>query len=250
VSKRTETGFGRPPHRSQPAERNSALATRTSEPALCAVQKVDKVLSLRSANNLISVTTRAATEAESHAFVRLGSNESRIAFLRKWASDAIQNDSKAPAQYENIIEQSSTADRAYFAACMLKRLDGIEGGLKFVERLRDPDSIRRIALQVIHDALALCSEFHALTIVDNERPIFTGTRNAQNLRESSRAANAARHNERCRERAQWNDEAAQIWARNPELSRQAVAKQLKLKLRLSERERTIAKQLKKPGTAG
>jgi hypothetical protein len=250
VSKRTETGFGRPPHRSQPAERNSALTRRTSEPALCAVQKVDKVLSLRSANNLIGVTTRAATEAESHAFVQLGSNESRIAFLRKWASDAIQNDSKAPAQYENIIEQSSTADRAYFAACMLKRLDGIEGGLKFVERLGDVESLRRIVPHLIHEALALASEFHALTIVDNERPIFTGTRNAQNLRQSSSAANVARHKTRSREWTRWNAAAAQIWTRHPGLSRQAVAQQVKVKLGLGERVRTIAKQLKKPGTAG
>jgi hypothetical protein len=212
---------------------------------------VGKVTSLRSAKNLISVTTRPATEAESHAFVQLGSNESRIAFLKKWASEAIiLNDSKDQDPYEKIIKESSSADRAYFAACMLKRLDGIESGLRLLERLRDTDSLRRIALRVIHDALVLSSEFHALTIVDNETPIFTGTRNAQNLRESSRAANAARHRERSRERAQWNDEAAQIWARHPELSRQAVAKQVKLKLRLSERERTIAKQLKKPGTAG
>jgi hypothetical protein len=205
---------------------------------------------LRSADNLIGVTTRPATETERQAFAQLGSNEPQIAFLRKWASDAIQNDSKDPAQYERIIEESSAADRAYFAACMLKRLDGIEGGLKLIERLGDVESFRLIVPHLIHEALALASEIHALTIADNERPIFTGTRNAQNLRQKSGAANAARHKERSRARAKWNAAAAEIWARNPGLSRQAVARQIKVKLGLDERERTIAKRLKKPGTAG
>ena len=119
-----------------------------------------------------------------------------------------------------------------------------------IERLRDADSLRRIALHAINLALVLASEFHALTIADNERPIFTGTRNAQNLRQSSSAANVVRQKKRSREWARWNAEAAQIWARHPRLSRQAVAQQVKVKLGLGERVRTIAKRLKKPGTAG
>jgi hypothetical protein len=205
---------------------------------------------LRSPNNLIGVTTRPATKAEGQAFAQLGSNKTLIAFLRRWASGAVQNDAKDPAQYEKIIEESSAADRAYFAARVLKRLDGIEGDLKFVDRLRDADLLRQIALRVIHEALALASEFHALTIADNERPIFTGTRNAQNLRESSGLANTARRSERSREWAGWNAKAAQIWERHPKLSRQAVAQQIKIKLNLDERDRTIAKRLKKPGKAG
>ena|SRR6516225_3636031 len=133
---------------------------------------------------------------------------------------------------------------------MLKRLDGIEGELRLIERLRDADSLRRIALHAINQALVLASEFHALTIADNERPIFTGTRSAQNLRQSSSAANVARHKKRSREWARWNAAAAEIWTRHPRLSRQAVAQQVKVKLGLAERARTIAKQLKKPGTAG
>jgi hypothetical protein len=209
-----------------------------------------KPKTLCSPDNLIGVTTRPATEAESQAFARLGSNESHIAFLRKWASAAIQNDSNDPAQYEKLIKKSSVADRAYFAACVLKRLDGIEAGLKLVERLGDVESLRRIASQITREALTLASEIHALTIVENERPLFTGTRNAQNLRGSSSAANTARRKERSREWILWNAEASQIWTRNPSLSRQAVAQQVKVKLRLHERVRTIAKKLNKPGTAG
>ena len=205
---------------------------------------------LRSPNNLIGVAARPATETESQASDWLGSSESLTAFLRSWACAAIQNDSKDPAQREKIIKESSAADRAYFAACMLKRLDGIEGGISLVKRLRDTDSLRQISLHAIHEALVLASEFHALTIADNERPIFTGTRNAQNLRDSSSSANTVRHGERSRRWARWNAEAAQIWERHPKLSRQAVAQQVKIKLNLAERDRTIAKRLKKPGTAG
>ncbi len=211
---------------------------------------VQKSKTLRSPDNLIGVTTRPATEAEGQAFTRLGSNELHIAFLKKWASAAIQNDSNDPAQYEKLIKKSIAADSAYFAARVLKRLDGIEAGLKLVERLGDVESLRRIASQITREALTLASEIHALTIVDNERPLFTGTQNAQNLRESSSAANTARRKERSREWILWNAEATQIWTRNPSLSRQAVAQQVKVKLRLHERVRTIAKKLNKPGTAG
>jgi hypothetical protein len=71
---------------------------------------------LRSADNLIGVTVRPITETESQDFAHLNSNESRIAFLRTWASAAIKHDAKNPSLYERIIEESSAADRAYFAA--------------------------------------------------------------------------------------------------------------------------------------
>jgi hypothetical protein len=89
-----------------------------------------------------------------------------------------------------------------------------------------------------------------LTITDHEQEIVTGARTAKIMRESRSKANAARHERRGGEWARWNIKAAQIWQRQPKLSRQAVAGRLKSVLKLGEDVRTIAKRLNKPGMAG
>jgi hypothetical protein len=188
-------------------------------------------------------------DSEAEKFGRLGSNQARIAVLREWAEAAIRADNKDPVEYRKIIAESETVDRSYWSARMLKRLDAIQAGLAIVERSADAKLARKIALNIINDALLLASEFHAQTIADNERSIFTGTRNARNLRESSSVANATRHKERTREWSRWNAAAAKIWERHPKLSRQSVAAQIKTRLQLVEDEGTIAKRLKKPRKA-
>jgi hypothetical protein len=208
---------------------------------------------LRSPNGLLSVTWRNLEDNEAEKFARLGSNQARIAVLREWAEAAIRADNKDPAEYQKIIAESETVsgivDRSYWSACMLKRLDAIQAGLAIFERGADAELTRKIALNIINDALLLASEFHEQTIADNERSIFTGTRNARNLRESSSVANASRHKERTREWSRWNAAAAKIWERHPKLSRQSVAAQIKTRLQLVEDEGTIAKRLKKPRKA-
>jgi hypothetical protein len=201
---------------------------------------------LRSPKDLLSVTWRNLEDNEAETFAQLCSNQARISVLRKWAEAAIRADDKDPAEYRKIIAESKIVDRSYWSARMLKRLDAIQAGLAIVERSADVELARKIALNIVNDALLLASEFHGLTIADNERPIFTGTRNARNLRESSSAANAARHKERTREWSRWNAVAAEIWSRNPTLSRPSVAAQIKIRLQLGEDEGTIAKRLKKP----
>jgi hypothetical protein len=205
---------------------------------------------LRSPNDLLSVTWRALKDNEAEKFARLGSNQARIAVLREWAEAAIRADNKDPVDYKEIIKESETvseiADRSYWSARMLKRLDGIQGGLAKVEDSLDLEIVRNIALRIINDALLLATELHELTIADNERSIFTGTRNARNLREKSAAANLAHKKARERIWAQWNVMAADIWKRRPKLSKRDVARLIKSELQLSDEIDTIAKRLKKP----
>jgi hypothetical protein len=205
---------------------------------------------LRSPNDLIGVTSRRLeSKHEAEKFAQLGSNQARIAVLREWAEAAIRADNKDPTEYQEIIARSETADRSYWAACTLKRLDGIKAGLAIVERSPDAESVRRIALHIVNDALVLASELHELTIADNERSIFTGTRNARNLRENSEEANLARKQARKREWARWNAKAAVIWKRRPKLSKRDVARLIKIDLQLSDKIDTIAKRLEKPRKA-
>ena len=114
---------------------------------------------LRSPNDLLSVTWRKLEDNEAEKFARLGSNQARIAFLREWAEAAIRADNKDPAEYQKIIAESETvseiADRSYWSARMLKRLDGIQGGLAIVEHSPDLEIVRKIALHNINDALLL-----------------------------------------------------------------------------------------------
>jgi hypothetical protein len=186
----------------------------------------------------------------------------RITYLRDWARQMISGDGKDPAQYDKIIREAqtakrATADRAYCAARLLERLDDVEWALAEVERGPDVDrpvtevergwiqSARESARDAIFYALALASEVHALTLVDSEG----GAKQVQSLLVKNASVNAARHQERSREHARWNSAAGEIWKKQPLLSRQAVAGQVKTKLGLEEEPRTIAKRLKKPGTA-
>jgi hypothetical protein len=205
---------------------------------------------LRSPNDLLSVTWRPLKDNEAEKFARLGSNQARIAVLREWAEAAIRADNKDPVDYREIIKASETvskiADRSYWSARMLKRLDGIQAGLAIVEHSPDLEIVRDIALRIINDTLLLATEFHELTIADNERPIFTGTRNARNLREKSAAANLAYKKARERDWARWNVKATDIWKRRPQLSKRDVARRIKNDLQLSDQIDTIAKRLEKP----
>jgi hypothetical protein len=208
---------------------------------------------LRSPNDLLSVTWRALKDNEAEKFARLGSNQARIAALREWAEAAIRADNKEPVDYREIIKLSESiseiANRSYWSARILKRLDEIQGGLTIVERSLDLEIVRNIALRIVNDALLLATELHQLTIADNERPIFTGTRNARNLREKSASANLARKKARERIWSQWNIKAAGIWKRRPELSKRDVARLIKSDLQLADEIDTIAKRLKKPRKA-
>jgi hypothetical protein len=208
---------------------------------------------LRSPNDLLSATWRALKDNEVEKFARLSSSQARVAVLREWAEAAIRADNNDPSDYLEIAKASETvskiADRSYWSARMLKRLDGIQGGLAIVENSPDLEIVRDIALRIINDALLLSTELHGLTIADNERPIFTGTRNARNLREKSAAANLAHKKARERVWAQWNVMAAGIWKRRPKLSKRDVARRIKSDLQLSDQIDTIAKRLKKPGMA-
>jgi hypothetical protein len=196
---------------------------------------------LRSPRDLIGISSRPLGEGED--LRQIGSNQERIAFFKGWAIAAIRNDGKDPQQHQTIIAKSSKADRSYFAASTLKRLHEIEQELKILDRLSDTEAVRRIALHVIHQALALASEFHALTVADNEMPLATGAQILGGLERRRTVVNAKRHAVRSREWKKWNDEAKKIWTRQPQLSRQAVAARVKGNLRLTEAVRTIAKKL-------
>jgi hypothetical protein len=172
-----------------------------------------------------------------------------LARLVKMSRAFLKHERKDPAQFQKLIVQSSLADRTYFAARMLKELEWLERELGNVERCWDLESVRQSALNAISDALILASIFHLLTIADNEPAIVHGTAAAIGLARKRQQANAKRHAERSREWRRWNDEAQKIWARKPQLSRQAVATRVRASLHLADEVRTIAKRLKKSGTA-
>lgn len=175
----------------------------------------------------------------------------QIASLREFSTAVIRREGKDPSQYQDIIEGSEFADRAYIAALMLQTLDDVGNNLNNVEEgWGDFTFMCQSALDALFDALRYAHYLELFTVADHEQEIVTGKRTAENMRESSSRANAARSKRRNREWARWNAEAAPIRERHPKLSRQALARQVKLKLGLDERERTIAKHLKKPGTAG
>ena len=145
--------------------------------------------------------------------------------------------------------ERSTDDRSYWAAFILKRLKDIEQHLVKLGPGSDAETVRRTALHVLRQALILAADFHALTVIVNERPISVGTRTLQGLAERRATVNAARHVEASNKQKKWNDEARKIWARNPRLSRRDVATKLKSTLKLKEAVDTIRKRLKKPGMA-
>jgi hypothetical protein len=208
---------------------------------------------LRSPNDLLSVTWRALKDDEIEKFARLSSNQARIETLREWAEAAIRADNKDPVAYLEILKLSESigeiANRSYWSARILRRLDEIQSCLTIIERNLDLEIVRNTSLRIVNDALLLATELHQLTIADNERPIFTGTRNARNLREKSASANLARKKARERIWSKWNISAAGIWKRRPELSKRDVARHIKNDLQLADEIDTIAKRLKNPRKA-
>lgn len=170
----------------------------------------------------------------------------QISDLRRFSNDAIGREGKDPSRYQAIIEESEFADRAFCAALILRNLDGVERGVADIEGWTD----RENTLDVLFLALQCSYYSQLLAMTDHEREIVIGMRTAENLRESSSKANAARHKRHNRKWVEWNAEAARIWEGKPKLSRQAVARLVKSKLNVSEREATIAKKLTKPRMAG
>jgi hypothetical protein len=207
--------------------------------------KSQSTKTLRSPRDLVGITSRALAEGENLG--QTGSNQARIAFLKNWAATAIRSDGKDPQKYLEIIDDSAKADRGYVAALVFRRLSDIEQDLKVLDRLSDLEAIRQFSLHVIHHALALASEFRALTIVDNEMSLATGAKVLGGLETRRTIVNAKLHSVRYREWKKWNNEANKIWVRQPQLSRQAVAALVKRNLRLAEAVRTVAKRLTMKG---
>jgi hypothetical protein len=169
-----------------------------------------------------------------------------MAYLKKTSIAALRREGKDPSRYRDIIRTSEFADRAYCAALVLRTIDEVEPELVYIEE--SCGGIRDSALDALYLALECAYHLQLLTLADHEPEIVTGKRTAGHLRELRSSWVAKRRNDSKGEWDQWNAEAARIWARNPKLSRQAVARRLKLKLGLEVRERTIAKKLNKPGT--
>jgi hypothetical protein len=174
-----------------------------------------------------------------------------IAFLRAYASNAIESDGGDPSQFKNIYFEKLTAEvagRAFWAAQMLVTLDKIERRIPFIQSLSEADKARDHALPTIYHALCLASQFHQLTIVDNEPQIDHSEKVRRKIGPDN-SSNVALHAERALEWRRWNKCAAAIWVRKPRLSKLNVGALVKKDLALSERATTIAKKLKKPGTA-
>ncbi len=101
--------------------------------------------------------------------------QERITYLRSWVNEMITSEGKDPSQYQDIIRQAktaanATADRAYCAACVLERLDDVEREMADIKP-GPIAALRRSALNAIYYALALATDVHALTVVDNESGI-------------------------------------------------------------------------------
>ena len=160
--------------------------------------------------------------------------QERITNLRG-CNEMISSEGQDPAHYQDIIRQAktaenATADRAYCAASVLERLDDVERELGEFERelaqvKREVDesersliaSLRQSAYNAIYYALALASDVHALTVVDNEGGISQQIALAES-RETARAKTS-----RAAEHKEWNKAAN--W--KPGLSKLAVARGVK-----------------------
>jgi hypothetical protein len=177
-----------------------------------------------------------------------------IAFLRAYASNVIECDGGDPSQYKKIYLKdihAETAGRAFWAAQMLVTLDKIERRMSLIQSLSDTDQVRDHALPTIYHALCLASQFHQLTIADNEPQIDHSEKVRRKIRPDN-ASNVALHAERAFEWRKWNKCAAPKWAGNASKARRSkldVAALVKKDLGLTEKATTIAKKLKRPGTA-
>jgi hypothetical protein len=173
----------------------------------------------------------------------------RIRDLREWSSEIIGQEG-SPAQYKDIINEAiktGVGNRAYWAARVLERIDDIERELANIERcpVIGVSLMRQSVYNGFFYALMLPSETHYLTLVDCESGILQNAKLAKNRE----AGSAALHNERVPEHQRWQDAAAVIWKKEPQLKKQPVARRVKRKLGLKERVPTIAKRLKNPVTA-
>jgi hypothetical protein len=179
--------------------------------------------------------------------------QKRITSVRGWAKEMITSEGKDPTNYQDIIRQTKTAenatgDRAYCAACVLERVDDLEQEMgKMIREMAQAErkmaeserylltSPRQKALNAIYYALALESDVHALTVVDNEGGIAQQIGLEEN-REKARSVTS-----RADEHKKWN--TAAVW--KPGSSKLAVAIIVKRKLNLPEKAETIAKRLEK-----
>jgi hypothetical protein len=122
-----------------------------------------------------------------------------MAYLKKTSTAALRREGKDLSRYQDIIDGSEFADRAYCAALMLKTLDGVEKELINIEdsySCGDSTSMYESALDALYLALECAYHLGLLTVADHEQEIVTGRRTAQNLRTSSSKANAERHKRR------------------------------------------------------
>jgi methionine aminopeptidase len=84
----------------------------------------------------------------------------------------------------------------------------------------------------------------------HEPAAMTGTKQRRTLAETRERVNRQRRHDRSQEWARWQSEAEKVWNQRPQLSRNAVAAQVKSKLKLADAVGTIADRIKKPGEAG
>jgi hypothetical protein len=196
---------------------------------------------IRSPKGLVGVRSRQLKPGfELEPRVRQRLVKKNLAALKKIAVDAIARGHGKPGRYLSIVRGSKQADRAYFGACVLRGLDQIERRWQ-----QQPDAF----LALVEAALILAGDAYDLAIVDNELQIDTASKTLLALQRKSQAANARRQKAASAKWAKWNVDAQRIWKRNPSLSADAVATQLKEKLGLPDEVGTIRKRLKKPGTA-
>jgi hypothetical protein len=100
---------------------------------------------LRSPKDLIEIATGVPTpEDAKEALANAGGLKHRkitaeeairleMAYLKKTSTAALRREGKDPSRYQDIIDGSEFADRAYCAALMLKTLDGVEKELINIE---------------------------------------------------------------------------------------------------------------------
>ena len=151
-------------------------------------------------------------------------------------SGAGHPDSSADFAERIIHDTDSPAD---FADRILRRHQIAQAA---IER-GDADSAARFAYEV--GLLAA----QAIMKYVWERHALRGKKNLDAMRHGSGLANQQLHQDREKERQQWNIEAARIWKRSPDLSKSRVAAMVKDRLSLTEKKDTIERRLKKPRMA-
>lgn len=164
--------------------------------------------------------------------------------LRKIACETITGAGKDPHKVHQLIRDSEVADAPYCAARLLVEINELARRLNRLAGDTQLHAAKARGQDAVVSALHIAWCFDALTVVCSESETVIGMKQRTSLQKGHEKSHQAAE----RNRAKYQKEAERIWKRNSTLSKVAVARSIREKLRLKLKVPTIADKLKKPPT--